>query len=50
MSVLTLIANKIVPSGSGVDSSLDFSHADRVLFDFDSRQVVPRLIQFWTKF
>ena len=46
-------ANKIMPNGSGVVNSLDFSRADRVLFDFDSRQVVqvvPGQIQFWTKF
>ena len=51
MSVLTPIANKIAPSGSGVDSSWDCSRMDRVLVDFDSGgRVVPGLIQFGTKF
>ena len=49
MTVLTLIANKIAPSGSGVDSLRDSSRVDRVLFDFDSGVVVPGLIKFWTK-
>ena len=31
MSLLTLIANKIAPSGSGVDSSQDCSCVDPVL-------------------
>ena len=39
----------ITASVSGVDSSQDCSYGDRVLFDFDSRQVVPGLIQFETK-
>ena len=33
MSVLTLIANKIAPNGSGVDSSRDCSHVDHVLVE-----------------
>ena len=36
MSVLTPIANKIAPSGSGVDSAQDCSRVDCVLVDFDS--------------
>ena len=46
MFVLTLTVNKITASVSGVDISQDCSHGDRVLFDFDSRRVVPGLIQF----
>ena len=46
MTVLTLIANKIAPSGSGVDSLRDCSRVDRVLFDLDSGLVEPGLIQF----
>ena len=49
MFVLTTIADRIAPSGSGVDSSGDFSHFERVLVDFDSGRVVPGLIQFGTK-
>ena len=49
MSVSTPIADRIAPSGSGVDSSRDCSHLERVLVDFDSRRVVPGLIQFGTK-
>jgi len=33
VSVLTPIANKILPSGSGVDSSRDCSCVDHVLFE-----------------
>ena len=44
---MTPIANEIAPSGSGIDSSRDYSRVDRVLFD--SGRIVPGLIQFWTK-
>ena len=50
MFVLTSTDNEIAPSGSGVDSSRDCSNLDCVLVDFDSRWVVPGLIQFATKF
>ena len=50
MSVLSPIANKIVSSGSGVDSSRDCSHVDRILFDIHSGQIVPGLIQIGTNF
>ena len=40
MFVLTLIANEIAPSGSGADSSRNCIRVDRVLVDFDSRQVL----------
>ena len=33
VSVLTLIADKIAPSGSGINSSRDCSHVDCVLFE-----------------
>ena len=33
MSVLTFIANKIAPTGSGVDRSRDCSRVDRVLVE-----------------
>ena len=46
---MTPIANEIAPSGSGIDSSRDYSCVDRVLFDIHSRRIVPGLIQFWTK-
>ena len=41
-----LIDTEIAPSGSGVDSLRDCSLVDCVLVDFDSRRVVPGLIQF----
>ena len=47
---MTPKANEIAPSGSGVDSSRDCSHVDRVLIDFDGGRVVPALIQFGIKF
>ena len=50
MAVLTLIANEIAPSGSGVDGSWECSRVDCVLFDLYSGRVVPGLIQFGTKF
>ena len=43
MSVLTPIANKIAPSGSGVDSSWDCSRVDHILFDIHSGRIVPGL-------
>ena len=46
--ILTSIANVIAPIGSGVDSWRN--HMDCVLFDSYRGQVVPGLIQFWTKF
>ena len=33
MSILTPIADEIMPSGSGVESSWDFSRVDCVLFE-----------------
>ena len=50
MSVLTPIANRITPSGSGIDNSWDCSRVDCVLVDFDGGRVVLGLIQFGTKF
>ena len=47
---MTKNANKIAQSGSGFDSSQDYSSVDCVLFDIYSGQVVPGLIQVWTKF
>ena len=41
MSILTPIADEIMPSGSGVESSWDCSRVDCVLFDFDRGRVVP---------
>ena len=46
MFVLTQIANGIVPTGSGVDSSWNRSHVDLVLVDFASGRVVPGWIRF----
>ena len=39
MSVLTPTANKIRPSGSGVDSSWDCCNVDHILVDFDNGRV-----------
>ena len=44
--VACLIATKIAPSGSGVHSSQHCNSVDRVLVDFDSRQIVPGYIRF----
>ena len=50
MSVFTPIVNEIAPSGSGVDSSLDCSCVDYVLFDIHSGGIVPGLVLFRTEF
>ena len=44
--IACLIATEIAPSGGGVDSSQHCNSVDRVLVDFDSRQVVPGYIRF----
>ena len=41
--IACLIANKIAPTGCGVDSLRDCNSVDCVLVDFDSGRVVPEL-------